>query len=224
MITFAMEERCSKISSYFPILRSVSSCSFMSASISNPISLYRRISRIACACRSVKCSCCAIISDAGFLNVILSVTPSVRHALASLILRLPRRISIMRSMTLQALIKPSWISFLSSSFARSVLYLRVAISYWNCTWWRMIGTIPIVSGLPSATASILTPKVSSSFVFLYNRFLSASTSAPFFRSKTMRIPSFDDWFVISTISEVAFVSTRFPTSFKNLPILAPIIV
>ena len=63
------------------------------------------------------------------------------------------------------------------------------------------------AGLPFATASIFTPKVSSSFVFLYKRFLSASTSAPFLSSKTILIPSFDDWLVISTISVVAFDST-----------------
>ena len=39
-----------------------------------------------------------------------------------------------------------------------------------------------------------------------------------------RIPSLEDWFVISTISFVFLVSTRLYTSFKNFPMFAPIIV
>ena len=39
----------------------------------------------------------------------------------------------------------------------------------------------------------------------------------FFNSNTIRIPSLEDWFEISVISVVFFVSTRPATSFKNLP-------
>ena len=88
----------------------------------------------------------------------------------------------------------------------------------------MIFLSPSVSGRPSATASIFTPNVSSRRVFLYSMFFRFSTSAPRFNSSTIRIPSFEDWFEISTISVVFFVSTRFATSFKNLEIPEPIIV
>ena len=44
----------------------------------------------------------------------------------------------------------------------------------------------------------------------------------FFRSsRTMRMPSLEDWLEISTISVVTLFSTRLATSFKNLPMLAP---
>ena len=166
MMTFAIAARLPKISSYFAIFFKVSSWSFKSASSSSPINFCRRISRIAVVCLSVKRSFAASRFDCSDLKLMLSVIPSVKQALASFTFLLPRRISMIRSMTSVALIRPSWISFLSRSFARSVWYLRVASSYWKFTWWRMIGTIPIVSGFPSATANMLTPKVSSSFVFL----------------------------------------------------------
>ena len=153
-----------------------------------------------------------------------SVTPFTRQSLAWGRVLLPRRISIIRSMQSQALMRPSCISFFSRSLARRVLYFRVQISYWNSTEWRMTGTRPRVSGFPSATASILTPKVSSSRVFFMMRFSTASTSAPFLSSMTMRIPSLEDWFEISVISVVSRVSTSFATSFKNFPMPAPIMV
>ena len=146
-------------------------------------------------------------SEAFDLNLIPSVSPFMRHAFAIFWSRLPLNISIIRSITLQAFMSPCCISSFSCSFARSVSYFLFAISYWKLTWCLIIGTRPSVSGLPFATASIFTPKVSSSFVFLYKRFLSASTSAPFLSSKTILIPSFDDWLVMSTISVVAFDST-----------------
>ena len=219
-----MVARFSKMSSYSAICFNVSSWSFINASISKPISFCKRISRIAVVWRSVKRSSDAIFSDCADLKVILSVTPSVRHALASFTFLLPRRISIIRSMTSHALINPSCISFLSNSFFSNVWYFLVASSYWNFTWWRMIGTSPSVSGRPSATASIFTPNVSSNFVFLYSRLMRFCVSAPFRSSNTIRIPSLEDWFVISTISFVFLVSTRLYTSFKNFPMFAPIIV
>ena len=202
----------------------VSSCSAISASISSPISLYRRISRIAVAWRSEKWSMEAVFSESLDLNLIPSVSPVIRHFFACLIFLLPRRISMIKSMTSQALIRPSWISHLSCSFFSRVVYLRVASSYWNCTLWRITDTSPIVSGFPLATASIFTPKVSSSRVFLYKRLHRFCASAPFFSSMTIRMPALEDWLEISTISDVFFVSTRLYTSFRNLPIFAPIMV
>ena len=61
-----------------------------------------------------------ILENRADLKVILSVTTSVRHALASFTFLLPRRISIIRSMTSHALINPSCISFLSNSFFSNV--------------------------------------------------------------------------------------------------------
>ena len=161
-----MAARLPRISSYLAILANVRLCSFCNASISKPISLYRRISKMAVACRSVKQRCLASSSEPRKRNFIFSVLPCIRHSLASRIFFAPRKISIIKSMTSQALIRPSCTSFFSSSLASNVLYLRVASSYWKSTWWRIMGTSPIVSGLPSATASILTPNVSSRRVFL----------------------------------------------------------
>ena len=81
-----------------------------------------------------------------------------------------------------------------------------------------------VSGRPLTIASILTPNVSSSFVFLYKRFLRRSTSAPFRSSRTILIPSFDDSFEISKISVVTLFSISDTISDKNLDMLFPIIV
>ena len=73
-------------------------------------------------------------------------------------------------------------------------------------------------------ASIFTPNVSSSLVFLYSIFVSFSTSAPFLSSSTILIPFLSDAFEISTISFVFLFSTSEITSDINLLILAPIIV
>ena len=75
---------------------------------------------MASAWRSVNRSMEAIFFEIFDLKVMLSVRPWVRQALASWTLRLPRRISMIRSITSQALMSPSWISFFSSSLARSV--------------------------------------------------------------------------------------------------------
>ncbi len=223
-MTFFIESRLDKISSYSAIFLHVSSCSFISASISRPIKRYRRISKIADAWRSVKSSFAACLRDFSLRNLIAPVSPFIRQFFASFIFLLPRKISIIRSITSQARISPSCTSFFSCSFASSVLYFLVASSYWNSTWWRIIGTMPIVSGLPFATESMLTPNVSSSFVFLYKRLHKFSISAPRRSSSTMRMPSLDDWLEISTMSFVFFVSASVPTSFKNFPMPAPIIV
>ena len=123
-----------------------------------------------------------------------------------------------------ALIRPSLISLLSSSFFRSVWYFLVLSSYWKSIWCLIIFLNPKVSGLPSTIASMLTPNVSSSLVFLYKRLIRLSTSAFFLSSNTIRIPSLEDSLEISTTSVVFFVSIRSTTSDINLPILAPIIV
>ena len=81
-----------------------------------------------------------------------------------------------------------------------------------------------VSGRPSTIASIFTPNVSSSFVFLYKRFFKRSTSAPFRSSNTIRIPSLEDSLEISRISVVTLFSMSAMVSDKNLEILFPIIV
>ena len=80
-----------------------------------------------------------------------------------------------------------------------------------------------VSGRPSTIASIFTPNVSSSFVFLYKRFFKRSTSAPFRSSNTIRIPSLEDSLEISKISVVTLFSMSATVSDKNLEILFPII-
>jgi len=73
---------------------------------------------------------------------------------------------MIKSMTLQALIRPSWISLFALSLASRFSYFRVVVSYWKSTLAFMISLSPIVSGLPFEIASIFTPKVSSSLVFL----------------------------------------------------------
>ena len=117
-----------KSSLYSAISLSVLLCSATSASISRPISLYSLISRMADACLSLKVRLDAIFSDILDLNVIPSVVPDIRQALAVLTSLLPRSISMMTSIISTALIRPSCISFLSSSLDKSVLYLRVESS------------------------------------------------------------------------------------------------
>ena len=73
---------------------------------------------------------------------------------------------MIRSMTLQALIRPSCTSLRSSSLASRLLYFLVAIWNWKSTLAFRMAFSPMVSGLPSQMASMLTPKVSSSLVFL----------------------------------------------------------
>ena len=160
-MTFAIDERCSKISLYSAIFALVSSCSLIRASISSPISLYRRISNIAPACLSVKSRPAACFFDCSDLNLIPSTLPLTRQSFAILRLALPRNISIIRSIISQALIRPSLISLLAFSFSRSVVYFLVASSYWKLMWCFIISLIPKVSGLPSTIASIFTPNVSS---------------------------------------------------------------
>ena len=158
------------------------------------------------------------------LKRIPSVTPSTRHFLTCSRFLLPRRISMIRSITSHALIRPSWISLFSCSLSRRVLYFLVVTSNRNSTWCSMICLRLNVSGLPSATASMFTPNVSSRRVFLYNMLVRFSTSVSFLSSRTIRIPSLEDWLEMSTMSVVFFVSTRDATSFRNLPIFAPSIV
>ena len=144
----------------------VSSCSLISASSSRPINLYRRISKMALACFSVNISWAAMILDSLDLNLMPSTLPSTRQAFAMARSLDPRKISMTRSITLQALIRPSWISLRSCSLANRLVYFLVATSNWKSTLALMICFKPIVSGLPFAIASILTPKVSSRRVFL----------------------------------------------------------
>ena len=158
------------------------------------------------------------------LNLIPSVSPEIRQFFACLRLVLPLRISIIRSMILHAFIRPSLISLLSYSFLRRVVYFLVLISYWNSTLYLIMSLSPRTSGLPSAIVSILTPKVSSNLVFLYKRCSSFLTSAFFFSSSTILMPSLEDSLEISVISCVFFVSIRSTTSDINLPIPVPIIV
>ena len=131
---------------------------------------------------------------------------------------------MIRSITSHALIRPSCTSRRSISLRRRFWYLRVATSNWKSTWCSITCLRLNVSGLPSATASMLTPNVSSKRVFLYSRFVIRSTSAPFFSSSTMRVPSFEDWLEMSTISGAFLLSTSPATSFRNFPMFAPIIV
>ena len=176
------------------------------------------------ACLSVKESFDALFCEADDLNLISSVLPFTRHSFAILRFLLPLNISIIRSIISHALISPSLISLLSSSFLRSVLYFLVLSSYWKLIWCSIIFLIPRVSGFPSTIASIFTPNVSSSLVFLYKRLIRLSTSAFFFNSRTILIPSFDDSLEMSTTSLAFLASIRSTTSEINLPILAPTIV
>ena len=107
-----------------------SSLLFVTASsmISSPMRRYRRISRMADACFSVKQSLDASFFDFCVLKVIFSVSPLIRQDLASFKLLLPRRISIIKSIISQALIRPSLISFCSNSFLRRVSYFLVSTS------------------------------------------------------------------------------------------------
>ncbi len=200
----------------------VSSCSLISASSSRPISLYKRISSMAFACFSVKLSWEAITFDSLERNFIPVVFPSVRQAFAMALSLEPRRISITRSITLQALINPSWISFRSLSFSRRVVYFLAATWNWKSTLYLIICLSPITSGLPSAMASIFTPKVSSRRVFLYSILTKLSASASLRSSITIRMPSLEDWLEISTISGAFLLSARAATSIRNLAMFAPI--
>ena len=190
----------------------------MRASSSRPISLYRRISRMALAWFSENLSCWAMIPDSLDLKRIPSVFPSTRQAFAIARSLEPRRISMIKSMTLQAFIRPSCISLLLFSLARRFSYFLVVVSYWKSTLAFMISFSPRVSGLPSTMASIFTPNVSSSLVFLYSMLIKLSTSASLRSSMTIRMPSLEDWLEISLISCVFFVSARDATSERNFPI------
>ena len=173
---------------------------------------------------SVKCSFAAAFSDALVRKRIPSVAPFTRQFFTCSRFLLPLKISIIKSITSQALINPSWISCFSFSLESRVLYFRVVTSNWKSTWCSIICFKLKVSGLPFATASMLTPNVSSRRVFLYSILVRFSISVPFLSSNTIRIPSFEDWFEISTISVVFLDSTSPATSFKNFPMFAPIIV
>ena len=155
-----------KMRSYEAIFAIVFLCSSKSACNSSPINLDKRSSKIAVACASVNKSFAACLRDFSVRKLIPSVIPSDRHAFAIFKVLLPRIISIIKSITSTARIRPSWISFLSSSFSRSTLYLCSVFWYWNSMKLRRIPFKFKVSGLPSAIASILTPNVSSNFVFL----------------------------------------------------------
>ena len=159
--------------------------------------------------------------DFSVLKLIPSVFPVIRQSFAILRFLLPLSISIIRSIILQARMSPSLISLLSSSLFRSVVYFLVASSNWKSIWCVIICLSPSVSGLPSTIASMLTPNVSSSFVFLYSILMSLSTSTFFLSSKTMRIPSLEDSLDISCVFLVSISST---TSDMNLPMPAPIMV
>ena len=162
--------------------------------------------------------------DFSVLKLIPSVFPVIRQSFAILRFLLPLSISIIRSIILQARMSPSLISLLSSSLFRSVVYFLVASSNWKSIWCVIICLSPSVSGLPSTIASMLTPNVSSSFVFLYSILMSLSTSTFFLSSKTMRIPSLEDSLDISVMSCVFLVSISSTTSDMNLPMPAPIMV
>ena len=70
----------------------------------------------------------AAFSDALVRKRIPSVMPSTRHFLTCSRFLLPRRISMIRSITSQALISPSWISCFAFSLPRRFLYFLVASS------------------------------------------------------------------------------------------------
>ena len=82
---------------------------------------------MALACFSEKRSCSAMILDSLDLNLMPSVFPSTRQFFAIFLSLEPRRISMIRSMTLQALMRPSCISLRSISLARRLVYFLVAI-------------------------------------------------------------------------------------------------
>ena len=152
------------------------------------------------------------------------VSPFVRQFSASFRFLEPRITAITRSMMLQAAIRPSWISRLPSSFSRSTRYFRSRISCWKRSHSaRILGRL-MTSGLPSQMASILTPKVSSSFVFLYRIFRILSMSASFLSSMKMLTPSPAVAFPISVISGSFFASTSSAVSDMNFPMPAPIMV
>ncbi len=73
-------------------------------------------------------------------------------------------------------------------------------------------------------ASMFTPKVSSSFVFLYKIFLILFISAFFLSSRAILMPSLEDSFVMSVTSASFFVSISSTISEINFPMLAPIMV
>ena len=123
-------------------------------------------SRIAVACRSVKFSFDASSFDFFDLKVMSSVAPVIRQFFAVSRRLDPLMISMIRSMISTARIRPSWTSRFSVSFARRFVYFRVLISFWNFREASRICFNPRTSGLPSAMQSMLTPKVSSNFVFL----------------------------------------------------------
>ncbi len=176
------------------------------------------------AWRSVKCSFLASASKPGVRKWILEISPFIRQALASFKLLDPRRIAMIRSITSQAAIRPSCTSFLSSSFWRRTWYFFLVFTCWKSRKCFKIPRRVRVSGLPPAMASMLTPKVSSSFVFLYRRLMILSTSASLRSSRTIRIPSLFDWLEISTTSGSFLLSTSSATSIRNLLIPAPIMV
>ena len=142
------------------------SYSLWSCSSSNPISLYNLIERIASACFSVNKRVLAASMDFFVLKVILSTTPLIKHCLASSSFFEPRSISIIKSIQSTALIRPSLISLLISSFSRRVVYFLLLISIWKSVKCLNISNNESVSGLPFTVASIFTPNVSSNLVFL----------------------------------------------------------
>ena len=227
LITFFIYFLSLRIFVYFSIFFLVFSFSFFKASSSRPIRRERRISRIASACISVKSKVFAIFLSSAMRYLILSILPVIKHSFASAFVLLPLIVSITASRTSIALIKPSCTSAFSFSFVSIVVYFLWFTSNRKLMWCSSADFKERVSGRPSAIASILTPKVSSSFVLLSRIILILSASSSdtlFFKSRTILIPSFEDWLEISTISGICFESTSIATSFKRFAMPAPIIV
>ena len=227
LITFFIYFLSLRIFVYFSIFFLVFSFSFFNASNSRPIRRERRISRIASACISVKSKVFAIFLSSAIRYLTLSTLPVIKHSFASAFVLLPLIVSITASKTSIALIKPSCTSAFSFSFVSIVVYFRWFTSNKKLMWYSNADFKERVSGRPSAIASMLTPKVSSSFVLLSRIVLIFSASSSdtfFFKSRTILMPSFDDWLEISTISGICFESTNNATSFKKFAIPAPIIV
>ena len=90
----------------------------------------------------------------------------VRQARASFKFFDPLSTAMIRSMQSQAAISPSWTSCRSRSFCSRTWYFFSVFWYWKSRkFFRMPRRLK-VSGRPPAMASMFTPKVSSSFVFL----------------------------------------------------------
>ena len=153
-------------------------------SVSSPVNLCSLMSRMACDC---------------FLD---KPKPSIRASLADTGSLLFLIVSTILSIFLRAIFKPSNMCALDSALARSNFVLFTTTSNLKDIKTSRISFKFITFGVPSTSANKIIPKVSCSWVCLYNWFKTTSGTASLFISITIRIPSLSDSSLSSAIPSI----------------------